>query len=64
MKPGTPVHTMGLTPVDPEEIGARKRYARVVTKNLGLLVHSGGQESNSLLENDKIKALRRQGDAE
>jgi len=64
MKKATPIYGMGLTPVEPGEIEARKRYATTATRAFGLLVHSGGQESNSLLENDKIKALRRQGDAE
>lgn len=64
MKKGTPVCGMGLTPLNPGKVMWRRRITRGLLRENGVLVHSGGQELGTLLENDRAKALRREADAE
>jgi tRNA A37 methylthiotransferase MiaB len=64
MKKGTPVYGMGLTPVAGADVVWRRKSAMDLLRQSGLLVHSGGQDVETLLENDRAKALRRQSDGE
>ena len=64
MKKGTPVYSMGLTPVAGADVVWRRKSAMDLLRQSGLLVHSGGQDVETLLENDRAKALRRQSDGE
>lgn len=64
MKKGTSVCGMDLTPVNGADVMWRRKFAMESLGNFGLLVHSGGQDVEGLLANDRAKALRRQADGE
>jgi threonylcarbamoyladenosine tRNA methylthiotransferase CDKAL1 len=60
MKQGTPIYNMNMPIVPPDEAQQRLKYASEKLRASGLLVHSGGQKIETLLENDRNKeTLRR-----
>jgi threonylcarbamoyladenosine tRNA methylthiotransferase CDKAL1 len=67
MKDASPLSRMGLRPLPDDKVLRRRDYASLALAKRGLLVHSGGQAIETLLQNDKTKALlaetRREQDA-
>lgn len=59
MKDVSPIYDMHLETIPQEEVSKRKNYAENMLRSSGLLVHSGGQNVETLMENDYIKELRR-----
>ena len=55
MKQGTPIYNLNMPIVPPDEAQQRLRYASDKLRRSGLLVHSGGQKIETLLENDRNK---------
>ena len=55
MKSGTPIAKMNLPEFSEEEKEARRRYTVERARETGVLVHSGGQLLETLIQNDTVK---------